>query len=100
MVRQVSCAAKVCPRQKDLTDRDQLILARRVACPLDLIVKEIHRYLYVNARAIAGLAVRIHSTPVPDRLQRQDCIFNNRARPRAVDIDHKTDTARRVLFLR
>ncbi len=53
----------------------------------------------MDARAVAGLAVRIHGAAVPDRLERVDPLFDDLARGLAVDGHHETDAAGRMFVL-
>ena len=58
--------AEICAWQKHLTNRDQLVHVRGVTGAFDLVVKEFHRDLNVDARAIPRLAICIDSAAVPD----------------------------------
>ena len=91
-------SAEICTRQEDLTNRHQLIFARGVTCAFNLIIKERDGDLHMDTRAIAGLAIRIHSATVPDRFQCINARFYDFARRRPVHRDNKTDAARAVLF--
>ena len=71
--------AEIGARQKDLTDRDQLVHVGLMPGAADLIVEELHRDLHMDARAVAGLAVGVHRAPVPDRLQRGDAVLHHLA---------------------
>ena len=90
--------AEIRARQKHLTNRHQLVHARLMACPFDLIVEKRRRDLHMNARTVTGFAIRINSTPVPDRLERRDPRLNNLARRFPVQRNHQTHTAGRMLF--
>ena len=59
---------KICARQEDLPDSNQLIFIRFVACAAHLIVKELHWNLDVDTCTVASLSVSINSTAVPNRL--------------------------------
>ena len=84
---------KVGARQKDLTDGDQFAFAGAVTGATHLIVEKVDGDLHVDARAVAGLAIGIHRTTVPDRLERLDPVFDNRAAAGAVDVHNKTHPA-------
>ena len=89
--------AEIGARQEDLTDGDHFLHVRLVAGATDLVVEEGGGDLDVDARAVAGLAVSIHGTAVPDRLQRVDAVLHDAARGLAVDRHHETDAAGRLL---
>ena len=84
--------------QEHLTHRNQLVHVRRVAGALNLVIKELYRDLHMDARTITGLAIRVHSTPVPDGFQGLNAIFNHGAAGRAINGHNQTNTARRMLF--
>ena len=84
---------KVGARKKDLTDGDQFAFARAVTGATHLIVEKVDGDLHVDARTVAGLAIGIHRTTVPDRLERLDPVFDNRAAAGAVDVHNKTHPA-------
>ena len=65
--------AEIVARQKHLAHRHQLGLARLMPGAADLIKEERRRDLHMDAGAVAGLAIGIHSAAVPDRLQRIEC---------------------------
>ena len=90
--------AEICARQEDLANRHQLILARRVTCALDLIIEERDGDLNVDTSAITRLAIRVHSTAVPDRFQGINASFNDFARRRTVQRNNKTNAARTMFF--
>ncbi len=92
-------SAEIGARQKDLTNSDELLRIRLMPRAADLIIEERDRDLDVNARAVAGFAIGIHSAAVPDRLQRRDAFFDNPARGYAVDRDNKAHAAGRMLVL-
>ncbi len=91
--------AKIGARQKHLPHRDQLGHVGFVPGAADLIVEKLDRDLHMNARAIAGLAIGIDRTPVPDRLQRLDAVLNHLARRAAIDRNHQPDAARGMFIL-
>ena len=64
----------------------------------DLIVKERHRNLHMDTRAVAGLAVRIHRPAMPDRLERGDPGLDDLAARLAIHRHHKTHPARGMLL--
>ena len=80
-------------RQEDLTDRHQLIHARFMAGATDLIVKELHRDLHMDARAIAGAAISIDRAAVPHGPQGVDAVVHHLPRGLAVDRHDKTHAA-------
>lgn len=86
-------------RQEHLTDRDQLVLVGFVSGAAHLIVEERHRDLHMDARAVAGLAIRIHRAAMPDRLQRVDAVLHHLPAGFAVQIDHEAHSARGMLVL-
>ena len=90
---------KVGARQEDLAHGDQLVLARGVAGAADLLIKEGHRDLHVDARAIAGHPICVNRAAVPDRLERVDPVQHDLAGLLTVDVDHKAHAAGRMLFL-
>ncbi len=67
---------------------------------LDVVPHEILRDLDVDARAIAGLAVRVDGAAMPHRLQRGEPGFNDAAPRFAVDGGDQPDAARIMLVLR
>ena len=71
--------AKIGARQEHLTDSDQLVCVRLMTCATDLIIKERHGNLHMDASAIAGFAIRIDSATVPNGLQRVDTLFHDAA---------------------
>src|SRR5690606_39040457 len=85
--------------QKDLADGDQLVIVGLMPRAAHLIVKEGHRDLHMDARAIAGLAIRVHRAAMPDCLQRIDAAFDDLAAGLAVDADHQPDAAGRMFIL-
>ncbi len=52
----------------------------------------------MDACAVAGLAVRVHSAAMPDRFQRFDAAFDHLTAGFAVDGDDKADAAGRMLI--
>ena len=68
---------KVGARQENLTHSDHLVHTRLVAGAANLVIEERHRDLDVDARTIPCLAIRIHSTTVPDCFQRLDAVLDH-----------------------
>ena len=58
---------KIRTRQEHLADGHQLIHARRMTGAFNLIIEEWHRDLHMDASPVAGLAICIDSTAVPNR---------------------------------
>ena len=58
---------KISTRQEHLADGHQLIHARRMTGAFNLIIEEWHRDLHMDASPVAGLAICIDSTAVPNR---------------------------------
>ena len=86
-------------RQEDHADADPLV-EQLVAGIGDLLAEEVRRDLDMDARTVAGLAVGIDSTTVPDRLQRLDRRGDDLAPRLAVDGGDEADTAGLVLMRR
>ena len=80
--------AKVGAWQKDLTDRDQLVVVRLMPCAAHLVVKERHRNLNVDTSAIPCFAIGINCATVPNGLERVDPILNHGAGRRAINGHH------------
>jgi hypothetical protein len=93
-------SAKVGARQEDLPHGDQLGHVGFMARPPHLVMKERHRDLHMDTRAIAGLAIGIDGATVPDRLQRVDASFHHAARRLARDCNNQTYAAGRMLIVR
>ena len=91
--------AKIRARQKHLTNRQQLIQTRFMARAFDLIVKERHGNLHMDARTIAGFAIRIHGTPVPYSLQGVDSLFNNLPAGPPINRHDQTNATRRMFVV-
>ena len=85
-------SGKIRARQKHLPHGQHLVHARRVPRTLHLIVKERHRDLHVDTRAIACLTISIDRPAVPDRFQRLDPVLDHVARPRPVNVHDKANT--------
>ena len=81
-------------RQEHHADGDALVGADRT---LDLALEEILRDLDVDAGTVAGLAVGVDRTAVPDRLERLDALDHDLAARLAVDRDDATDATGVVL---
>ena len=47
----------------------------------------------MDTGAITGLTIRVHGPTVPNRFQRRDTVFNNRAAFLTVDRNNQTNTA-------
>ena len=90
---------KIGARQEHLTHGDQLVHVRLMPGAAHLVIKERHRDLHMDARAIAGLAVGIDSAAVPDRLERVDTVFDDLARRLARNGNHQANPARGVLVV-
>ena len=78
--------------QKYLTNRDQVVLVRFVPGALDLVIKERHRDLHMNARTVTSLAIGINRPAVPDGLERINTLFDNITRRGAVNRHNKAHT--------
>jgi hypothetical protein len=89
--------AQVGARQEDHADRDAPG-ARLVAGARDVLVEEVLGDLNVDAGAVAGLAVGVDRTAVPDRLQGLDAGHDHLAARLAVDRGDQADAAGVVLL--
>ena len=98
MVRAASWAAEIAARQEDLPD-GELVAAGFVACAPDLLLEKSLRDLHVDARAVAGLAVRVDRAAMPDRLERLDAVVDDLAARLSVQRHDEPDAARGVLVL-
>ena len=63
--------AEIGARQEHHADAELARPQHRAGAP-DMVLEEILRDLHMDARPVAGLAVGIHGTAMPDRLQRRD----------------------------
>ncbi|TPW03522.1 MAG: Uncharacterized protein FD124_2983 [Alphaproteobacteria bacterium] len=88
---------EVIAREKYLADenRARFHLVARAAHDL---AEEILRRVEQDARAVAGLAVRVHGAAMPQRLQRADRHGDDLAARLAVDGDHEAHAARIALI--
>ena len=77
--------SEIGPRQKHLTNGNQLIPVRGMTRSLNLIIEKADRDLHMNARAITRFAIRIDSPAVPNCFERLDPVFNNGTAGCAVD---------------
>ena len=89
--------AKIGARQENLAHSDQLGRIGLVPRAADLVVEELDRNLHMNARAVTGFAIGIHSAPVPNGFQRVDPVFHHLARRLARNRHNQPDAARRML---
>ena len=86
-------------RKEYLADADPVI-GRVVTGAADMFAEEILRHVEADARAVAGLAVRVHRAPVPNVLQRRDAHRHDFALRLAVERDDEADAARILLVFR
>ena len=91
--------AEIGLRQKHLSDGDRAGMQQMTAA-LDGIGEEILRDFDVNARAVAGLAIGIDRTAMPDGLERVDTGFHHVAAGLAVQGGDEADAAILVLHRR
>ena len=92
--------AKIGARQEDLADSDHLAHIGLMPSAADLIVEEGGRNLHMDARAVAGFAIGVHRTAVPDRFERVDPVLHDLARGLPVQRDHEANAAGRFLVIR
>ena len=89
---------KICTRQEDHANSDQIIV-RLVPCATDLVIEKLHRNLNVNASAVAGFPVCIHSTTMPNGFQRGDAVINNLTAWFTINGNHKPYTTGGMLVI-
>ena len=89
--------AQIRARQENHAD-GEVPAARLVPGAADMLLEEVLRNLHVDARAIAGLAVRIHRAAMPQRLERLDALEHDLAPRLAVDGHDHADAAG-IVFL-
>ena len=91
-------SAEIRARQEHLPHRHQLVHTRRMAGAFNLVIEEWHRNLHMDASSIAGLAIRIDRTAVPNRFQRINTSLHHFAAWLTINGHHKSNTAAGVLF--
>ena len=71
--------AKIRTRQEHLTDCNQFVRSRLMACAANLIIEKLHRDLHMDACAITCLSIGVHSAAMPNGLKRVNPVFHHAA---------------------